>query len=241
MVSSVSSSLSSWANTLFSRLDTSNKGYVSKTDLESAFSQISSSTSSTSSTSSSSDVADKLFSTLDSNGDSKITQDELATGLQKLADQLASQFSDGRTQSAVQGAQGNPPPPPPGNKDEGLTKDQLTAMASDVSSSNSTLASQLTATATNFDKADTNGDGKVSFQEFQAYNQSTQSTTATSSTASASTATSSGSSSTSTGSSQSGNLSDAELFKQIVALLQSYGAVDASAHKTATSTLSVSA
>lgn len=239
MVSSVSNSLSNWANTLFTRLDTSNKGYVSKTDLESAFSQIATSTSGSSGTSNSTAVADKLFTALDSNGDSKVTQDELTSGLKKLISQMDSHFNAQRMQQAGQG--GMPPPPPPGgdkdgDNDGGLAKDQLTTMASNVSSSNSTLSSQLTAAAASFDKADTNGDGKVSFQEFQAFTQSAAKTsTVTASTSSA------GTDSSGSASSQSGGLSDTELFKQLVRLLESYGASDSATSKTAGATLSVSA
>lgn len=244
MVSSVSNSLTSWANTLFTRLDTSNKGYVSKTDLESAFSQIATKTAGSNSSDATA-IADKLFAALDSNGDSQVTQDELTSGLKKLASQMDSHFNAHRMQQAGQG--GMPPPPPPGgdgdgDKDDGLTKDQLTTMAADVSSTNGTLSSQLSAAATNFDKADTNGDGKVSFKEFQAYTQSTaQTSTVTSPSASSSSSTSTDGSASGSSSSQSNGLSDAELFKQLVRLLESYGASDTATSKTAGSTLSVSA
>ncbi|MDO8788150.1 MAG: EF-hand domain-containing protein [Sulfuritalea sp.] len=64
------------------------------------------------------------------------------------------------------------PPPggmPPGGDSGGLTKDQVTAAAKEVGSTDSKASSALTSLAKNFDTADINQDGKVSFQELVAY------------------------------------------------------------------------
>lgn len=172
MVSSISSSVSSWASTLFSQLDTSKKGYISESDLSSAFSALGSGSSD------SANSASKLFGTLDSNNDGKVTQDELANTLQNLSDQLNSQYDASRMASAMSGAM-PPPPPPPGDnsgEDAGLTKDQLSSIASTTTDSN--LASLMNNVASNFSAADTNGDGKVSSAEAMAYQQSTSSSAA---------------------------------------------------------------
>ena len=58
------------AEDLFSKLDTSGKGYIQESDLESALSGLKS----TSSTQSASDI----FSQLDSDSDGKVTKDELS-------------------------------------------------------------------------------------------------------------------------------------------------------------------
>lgn len=95
-------------------------------------------------------------------------------------DELTSAFS----QMAAQGtmAAGGPPPPPPGpppsksgdEEDSGYTADELTALASETSSTDSALASLFETLTTNFDAADTNGDGKVTSSEAIAYEQSSK-------------------------------------------------------------------
>ena len=173
MVSSISSSVSSWASTLFSQLDSSNKGYISESDLSSAFSLLDTSGSDSSSS------ASKVFSSLDSNNDGKVTKDELTSSLEALSAQLNSQYDASRMASAM--GNGMPPPPPPSdsdNNDTGLTKDQLSSIAS--TTTDSKLADLMNNVASNFSAADTNGDGKVTAAEAMAYQQSSSSTSATS-------------------------------------------------------------
>jgi len=211
---------------LFSKLDTSGKGYLEKSDLQSAFAQLSStsSSSSSSSTTSSSASVDDVFKSLDSDSDGKITKDEMTSGLQKIADQLDSQFNKmregGKAGGGMQGAGGMPPPPPPdGANSAGITKDQLTSMAKEIGSNDSTASSKISDLVKNFDKADTDKDGKISAKEAIAYDQanSTSSSTSTSST-SASTSNSSSTSSTS----DSGKL-ETQIMKQIMELMRAYG------------------
>jgi len=201
MVSSISNSVSSWTSALFSQLDTSNKGYISESDLSTAFSSLYSTSSDTSSS------ASKLFSSMDSNQDGKVTKDELASTLQSLADQLNTQYDASRMASAM--GQGMPPPPPPpgdgADGDSGLTQDQMTSIAS--TTNDSKLASLLSNVASNFSAADTDGDGKVTRKEAMAYQDSTQSSTQSSSTASTQTTSSS---------------SDALITKRVLELLQAY-------------------
>ena len=168
MISSASSSVSSWASSLFSKLDTSNKGYLSQSDLSSAFSQLGSADSTSSSS------AEEVFNSLDSNKDGKITEDELSAKLQSLADELNSQYDSSRMAGAMSG--GTRPPRPPGNDDEGLTEDQLTSIAS--TTTDSKLAGLMNNVASNFSAADSNGDGKVTRTEAMAYQQSSSSTAA---------------------------------------------------------------
>lgn len=159
---------------LFSALDTQQQGYLQASDFDSAISALNGSSSS------SDNSASELFAALDSDSDGKVTQDELTTRLQELQSQLDSQFNAMRTQGmdgmaamgGMGGMGGMPPPPPPGN-DAGLDQDQLSSMASDASASgDSTAAARFSSLAANFDAADSNGDGKVSFQESIAYEQS---------------------------------------------------------------------
>ncbi|MCE9632686.1 MAG: EF-hand domain-containing protein [Methylophilales bacterium] len=172
MTSSIGSNVSSMMSQLFARLDTKKQGYIDKSELQSAFAEVSSTDGASSDSTAS---ADALFAKLDANGDNQVSQDELSTGIQNLASQLESQFHQMRMQGQGQGM-----PPPPDDSNGGLTKDQLSSMATKIGSQNSEMASKLTDLVNNFDKADSNGDGKVSRQEAQAYDQSS-STSGTSS------------------------------------------------------------
>ncbi len=232
MVSSIGSSMqrpdpSQMANKLFAKLDTKNQGYIEKSDLQSAFNQISGSSSSDNTSS-----VDEIFKQLDGNSDGKITKDEMSSGMQKLADQLDSQFNSMRTSGkggqgmgGMQGMGSMPPPPPPsgGKSDsgDGLTKDQLTSISKETGSTDSKLANLVK----NFEKADTNQDGKVSIQEAIAYDQTNQTSASTSA---------------STESSSTRNTEAKVMFK-IMQLMQAYGLEQGSSQSGSTATLSISA
>jgi len=261
------------AEDLFSKLDTSGKGYIEKSDLQTALGKVSQSDSSSSSTS-----ADDMFSKMDSDGNGKVTKEEMSATIQKIASELDGQSPRMRMQGdmppppppgGAQGAQkssssdssssnqdiepadanedgtvsakeaqayaasqassdtsstssadaqlmqmlaGGMPPPPPqegGQGGQGFTKDQLTSMSKDLSSTDSERSKVMSDVAANFDAADINGDGKVSGSEARGFEDSknasgTGSSTDTSSTSSASNA-------------------DAQFMKQMVQLLKSYG------------------
>jgi Ca2+-binding EF-hand superfamily protein len=188
------------ANDLFSKLDTSGQGYLTKSDLQSALDKVSSSSSSSSTTSS----VDEIFKQFDTNGDGKITKQEFSDTLKKVADQLDQQFQNMRMSGGMSGMGGMPPPS--GGDDGGLTKDQLTTAASEVKSTDSAASSALTNLAKNFDAADTNQDGKISLQELVAYEQKTSST----------------SSSSAEASSASSNTDSEKVMMQIMKLMQAY-------------------
>lgn len=203
MVSSIGNSVASlmqrpdpsqMASKLFSRLDSKNQGYIEKSDLQSAFDQISGSSSSGSS-------VDDVFSQLDNDGDGKVTKQEMSDSLAKMAEQLDSQFNNLRM--GGMGGMGRMG----GMNGEGLTKDQLTSMADETSAA----SSRLTNLVANFDEADTNGDGKVSAQEAMTFSQASQQN-ATTSTSSAS----------ANGSGASGN-SEAGVMMKIMQLVHAYG------------------
>ncbi|BBB65623.1 hypothetical protein UNDYM_1370 [Undibacterium sp. YM2] len=212
------------AESVFSKLDTKNQGYLEVSDLESAFGNIASSSStntastsgidsSTSSANASGNSAsiNDLFKKLDSDGDGKVTKSEFSDGIKKLGDALETQFNARRTR----GAEGSRPPPPPApgggeGGDQGLDKTQLTDLSTEVGKTNSSAGAALSKVAQNFDAADTNQDGKVSLQETLAYLEkaSTAQTGNTSTTTSASATTSTSSSSTSSSSGSTGSASD---------------------------------
>ncbi|MCB4811875.1 EF-hand domain-containing protein [Methylovorus menthalis] len=205
MISSVSTS--QIASSLFSKLDTKSQGYIEKTDLESAFSSISSDSSSN---------VDDLFSALDSDSDGKVTKDEMTSGIDNLLSGLNSQFDSMRMQGGMGGSggpQGMPPPPPPqggeGTEDTGLTKDEVTSIAS--STDDSKLSSLMTDISENFEAADTNEDGKVSMQEAMAYKESSDKANGSSTDSTESTSTS------------SSNSAMSQITRQIQQLISAYG------------------
>ena len=230
---------SKMAENLFSKLDTQNKGYLDTADFANALQGLSSKTSTSSTTTastsgtgltasstntSSSFSADQVLSALDTNGDGKVTKDEMSSNLKKMAAELDSQFNAMRMAQAGGQAGGMPPPPPrdsdrDGDNDAGMSKDQLTQVAS--TTTDSKLAALTSKMASNFDAADTNGDGKVSRTEAMTYDQKTQSTSSTASTSkTTSTAATSTDSTTATDSSKSE--SETLVFKRILDLMKQY-------------------
>lgn len=230
---------SKMAENLFSKLDTQNKGYLDTADFANALQGLSSKTSTSSTTTASTSgtgltasstntntsvSADQVLSALDTNGDGKVTKDEMSSNLKKMAAELDSQFNAMRMAQAGGQAGGMPPPPPrdsdrDGDNDAGMSKDQLTQVAS--TTTDSKLAALTSKMASNFDAADTNGDGKVSRTEAMAYDQKTQSTSSTASTSkTTSTAATSTDSTTATDSSKSE--SETLVFKRILDLMKQY-------------------
>lgn len=213
MVSGINQT-SQMASLLFSRLDTKNQGYIEKSDLASAFSNIASQKSDSTS-------SDDVFAALDGDSDGKVTESELSTVLAKLQEQLDSQFN----QSRMRGMGGMPPPPPPGD-DAGFTKPELTEQLQSTDSSDSARSSLLNKVVENFEAADSNSDGKVSFQEAMAYDQANSSDTG----------------SESASSTQSTADSDeAKVMMKIMQLMHAYGGGQDSASSALANLLSVSA
>ena len=129
--------------------------------------------------------ADKLFSKLDADGDGKLTKSEFSGSINQLADQLDQHYMRTRMHG-----EGDMPPP----VDAGFTKDELTSQISNI--------------VGNFDKADVNGDGRVSVKEARALAHSAGSASASPLAA-------------------AGN-QNVELMLQVVRLMQAYGVVGGS-------------
>ena len=189
---------------------------------------LSSALSSLSGTSGSTDSASEIFSQLDSDSDGKVTKDELSASLKKLSESLDDQFNQMRMEGAM------PPPPPPSGQaqasDEGFTEEELNSQLSEIGSSDSARSSLISKVVQNFDAADTNEDGKVSFAEAMAYDQSNPTTSSTSS------------DSTSANSSVASSVqTDAKVFRQLMDLLRTYGSDERSSQSAAAALLSVSA
>lgn len=214
MVSGIGSNPAQMMSQLFSKLDTKSQGYLEKSDLASAFSKIAAKGGSSSSTS-----VDDVFSALDTDSNGKVTESEFSSTLSKLKEQLDSQFNAMRMQGGgghggPQGMSGMPPPPPPQGKDGGFTKDELQSQLDEIGSSDSQRSSLISKVVNNFEAADTDQDGKVSFAEAISYDQSSQSTATT---------TSSTGTTGSTSAASSANNSDAQVMRKIMELMHAYG------------------
>ena len=191
-------SYSSAASYLFSKIDTSNKGYIEKDDLVSAFSSL---------TSTSDTSASDVFSQLDSDSDGKVTESEFSSTLQQLAETLNSQYDQSRMQGAM------PPPPPPPADDAGFTEDELTSQLEEIGDTDSARSSLISSIVENFDAADTDGDGKVSHTEAMSYAEANDIATPTSG----------HNASEDTSQSGSTSVSDTQIYQQIMELMRAYG------------------
>ncbi|MDO9311506.1 MAG: EF-hand domain-containing protein [Nitrosomonas sp.] len=176
---------------LFSKIDTTNKGYLSKSDLQSTLSQLSGSdssnnagSSSSSNSTNSSTTVDEMFKKLDSNNDDKITKDEMSSGMKKLVDALDSQFNQMRMNGTSQGGSGDSTttsgmnrPDPSKMVDNLFSKLDTTNkgyleksdLQSALSQSPGSGSSSGTSSSPNVDeifkKLDNNGDGKLTKSE----------------------------------------------------------------------------
>ena len=193
------------ANKLFSALDTQGQGYLEKSDLASALSQIGSTGES---------ELDEVFAQLDADSDGKLTQTELTDSLQRLSDQLDQQFDSLRMQGAMggMGGMGGMPPPPPPAQEIGFTEDELNAQLAEIGDTDDVRADLLETVLNNFSAADTDGDGKVSFTEAMAAKQAADGSTAA-------TGTSTSPAAASGASSEDG----LKVMMQIMRLMQAYG------------------
>jgi Ca2+-binding EF-hand superfamily protein len=197
------------AEKLFSKLDTSGQGYIEKSDLQAAFDKLTPSSSTASSTSNTASI-DDLFSRLDTNGNGNVTKQEFSETLRKLGEQLDQQLMSSRMSGGMP-----PPPPPDGSGNEGFSKDELNSRRQTVDASDSKRYDLDTRLVNNFDTADADGNGKVSFDEAQAYDQASGSTK-----------------------SPSGNDLNQQIMSQIMQLMQAYNIDEKSTDPTA-SALSV--
>lgn len=159
MVASISGGVSKWADSVFSKLDTKNQGYIEKTDLQSALSATDDGAGMQSA-----DI-DDAFSALDGDGDGKVTKSELTDAMTKLSDQLNAQFDAGRVNGGGMRPDGPPPGPPPGG---GPSGPRGNGGAGSAASTDATASTGGTGSGTT-EAADANGDGTVSAQEQAAY------------------------------------------------------------------------
>ena len=208
MLSGISQS-SQMASQLFSRIDTKSQGYIEKSDLATAFSQISAKASDTTS-------VDDVFAALDSDSNGQVTESEFSSVLSQLQEQLDSQFSRMRMEGkggsgGPQGMAGMPPPPP--SDDAGFTEEELTSQLEEIGSTDTQRSSLISNIVDNFEAADSDGDGKVSFKEAMAFDEASKSATSSSAT----------STSSSTDTAQAAASTDAQVMMKIMQLMHAYG------------------
>lgn len=221
MISSIAGSLaSSWTASLFAKLDTANSGYIDTATLAEALTQASSPGSADPSS-----ATQSLVAALDGNGDAKLTQEEMAAALQKLLEEVGTLLGNAGGAERSGGrppAGGLPPPPPPDGADgAGFTRDELQAMVEPSSGTDDKRMALMTRIIANFDQADTDGDGKVSFAEARAFDQGTAAAAGSSTgTAQATTATAD---------------DGASVLANVLQLLLAYGGLDDTTGKDATS------
>lgn len=128
------------------------------------------------------------------------------------------------------------PPPPPPQDDAGFTKDELASQLEDIGSSDSKRSSLISNVLENFNSADSDGDGKITFKEAIAYDHASQNGSTTSST---STSTSTSSSDTSTTASTQNT--DASVMLKIMQLMQAYQVFGQDQQQNGYAALSISA
>ena len=159
------------AHKLFTEIDTAGQGYIEKSDLAAAYQT----TATVTSTSSDDSDIDELFSQLDSNDDGKITQQEFTDSFIQIDEQISNIMSQMRANEALGTMPPPPPPPPPdaqaGEAGDGFTLEQLTAQLEEIGSSDPRRAELISTIIENFEEADTDGDGKVSFAEAMTFNE----------------------------------------------------------------------
>ncbi len=149
--------LSAMADRMFSRIDGNRDGGIDKAELTSALGRFAPKDGSGDTRS----IVDKMFATFDADGSGSLSQQETRTGLEKLKQQLESQFQQLRASDA-----GPPPPKTSGN-------DPFGRMDADGSGGLSTTEFGAAAQTTTqsamleklFSKIDKDGDGSITRAE----------------------------------------------------------------------------
>lgn len=156
--SSSATSESSFVEALLTSMDSDSSGSIDSAEFSSAALALSISDES---------AISSAFTAIDSDGDGSVSFDELNSTLAQMSSSAAGSM---------------PPPPPPSSSSEhdtGLSEEEMTSLLKEVSSTDDPLADLLSSVVENFDAADADGDGKVTFAEAMSYSQSTEASTDT--------------------------------------------------------------
>ncbi len=224
------------AEQAFSKIDSGKQGFFDIAGLTTAVNEAVSSSQNTKNLSFSATDIETAFKQIDADGDGKVTQQEFTSTVSQLKGRGCHhhhQEASASTDSEMAGMQGMPPPPPPSGAqgsngaDEGFTSDELKAQLDAIGESDAKRSTLINKVLNNFSAADVDGNGKVSFAEAMRLDKT---------------------SSTSTTDTQIANQSDVsaeqlqqKLMRQIMRMMQAYGAAEPSGSATASSQLSVTA
>lgn len=203
--------LKTQASDLFSKLDSSSKGYLDASDFSKALQSVQQETSDSQSS--------EWFSQLDTDADGKLTSDEFSTGVSEQLYNARGMMGAGGPPPG--GMNGMPPPPPQEEEDSGKTVDELTEMLDKVKGRDSQLATDLQSIIDQFDQADADQDGKVTRDEAMAFNESQKTSSSDVSDSSAAT--------------NSLSTTQMQLQHTLMQLMKSYGATAANAATSSTS------
>jgi hypothetical protein len=247
--SSSSSSSSNVADALFSRLDNNGDGKVTKEEMSATIQKIAAEldgpsprmrmqggtppppppqggdqkAGSTDSSSTSTQTSDPA----DTNGDGMVSASEsLAYEISQAASSTGDSSANTSSSASSTDAQlmqilaDKMQPHQGGQGDQGFTKDQLNSMSKELGSTDSKRSKVMSDIASNFDAADTNGDGKVNGTEARAFEESKN-------------ASGTGSN---TDASSSASSADARFMKQMMQLLHAYSDPNQTAESSSFST-----
>ena len=224
------------AEQAFSKIDSGKQGFFDIAGLTTAVNEAVSSSQNTKNLSFSATDIETAFKQIDADGDGKVTQQEFTSTVSQLKGRGCHhhhQEASASTDSEMADMQGMPPPPPPSGAqgsngaDEGFTSDELKAQLDAIGESDAKRSTLINKVLNNFSAADVDGNGKVSFAEAMHLDKP---------------------SSTSTTNTQIANQSDVsaeqlqqKLMRQIMRMMQAYGAAEPSGSAMASSQLSVTA
>ncbi len=153
------------AKNLLSDLDSDGNGTLAASELQAALEKMSSANGDSSVAS-----TDEVFSAIDADEDGEVTKSELTNTLQTLADSIG----------FAQGMGGGPGGPGGMENDAGFTEEELTSQlaalneAESLTEEDAARAELLTNVLSQFETADADGDGRVTFQEAMTLEQSSE-------------------------------------------------------------------
>lgn len=187
---------------LFAIADTTSKGYITKSDLQSAMSQTSGSGSSKS--------VDEIFKKIDTNGNGQITKEEMTSGMKSLTGSLQGQIHKTGRGGPPPGAH---PPPPSSSSSDSTSSATNTYEAADTNQDGT--VSQKEQISYDF--------LKQSISSAQAYSTSSNTSQAASETTSSTSGTAASETSSTSAASATATDSDAKIMKQLSNLMHAYG------------------
>lgn len=239
------------AEQAFSKIDSGKQGFFDIAGLTTAVNDAVSSSQNTKNLSFSTTDIETAFKQIDSDGDGKVTQQEFTSTVSQLKSKGGHHHHHHASSDAsaagsdMAGMQSMPPPPPPpsgaqgsNGADEGFTSVELKTQLDEITKSDAKRSTLINQVLNNFSAADVDGNGKVNFAEAM---QLDKSLSASNTAATASTSVSSTDAQATSQRDVTAEQMQQKLMRQIMRMMQAYGANEASSATTASSQLSVTA